>query len=337
MSDDTLIEHFERSLHELCGNERIQAIESGAGDAAQLWSQVNALGFGDALVSADKGGAGLSFAQAGALMAVAARCGLPHPLGDTMVARSLLRAADWNDDGSCIALAQSNGETLGCALTAGAQLATFVLLAHRDEWLLLPVAEARREASHWRPHASASLRWEDESSVRFRIPRTDVRCEDFTIAIEAACLSGTMDRVLALSVQYANDRQQFGRAIGQFQAVQQDLAVMAEQANYASMAARMAGSTAQPVPNALLAATGKITASEAALRVATLAHAVHGAIGITQEHVLGLFTSRLHEWRMCGASEHACALAIGAALVRGEQNISSFVRQSLTAAPAMEA
>ena len=26
MSDDTLIEHFERSLHELCGHERIQAI-----------------------------------------------------------------------------------------------------------------------------------------------------------------------------------------------------------------------------------------------------------------------------------------------------------------------
>ena len=64
-----------------------------------------------------------------------------------------------------------------------------------------------------------------------------------------------------------------------------------------------------------------------------IAHAVHGAIGITEELALGLFTRRLHEWRSVGGSETGCAKLLGDALFaqRGasSQVILDFARTQL--------
>ena len=48
-------------------------------------------------------------------------------------------------------------------------------------------------------------------------------------AIAAALLVGAMERAFEITVAFANDRTQFGRPIGKFQAVQQQISVMAEQ------------------------------------------------------------------------------------------------------------
>ena len=52
---------------------------------------------------------------------------------------------------------------------------------------------------------------------------------------------------------------------------------------------------------------------EAATRVAATAHAVYGAIGISEEHDLQLFTRRLHEWRLADGSETYWNRLLGAA------------------------
>jgi acyl-CoA dehydrogenase len=48
----------------------------------------------------------------------------------------------------------------------------------------------------------------------------------------------------------------------------------------------------------LRAAAAKARAGEAAERVVAIAHAVHGAIGVTAEYDLQLLTRRLQEWRI---------------------------------------
>jgi len=108
-----------------------------------------------------------------------------------------------------------------------------------------------------------------------------------------------MEAALVLSTRYANDRVQFGQPIAKFQAIQQQLALLAEQAAAALVAVESAVSAvAAGRPSAALAvAVAKIRTGEAAGKVAEIAHQVHGAIGFTHEHSLHRLTRRLWSWR----------------------------------------
>lgn len=116
--------------------------------------------------------------------------------------------------------------------------------------------------------------------------------------MRAAQMAGAVERVLALTVQYARDRVQFGKPIGAFQAIQQQLAVLAGQSASASAAVDAAFETAaRGEPIARDVAIAKVRAGEAAGAAVGIAHQVHGAIGFTDEHVLHHFTRRLWKWR----------------------------------------
>jgi len=121
-------------------------------------------------------------------------------------------------------------------------------------------------------------------------------------AINSALIAGAGTRVLQLSLEHTQQRVQFGKPISSFQAVQHQLAVMAEQACSARMAAQMAFSSSKHLPQPLLAAMALTVAGEAASRLAAASHAVHGAIGITLEYDLQLYTRRLLAWRSSAGS-----------------------------------
>lgn len=330
----SLSDQFDRALAALCSDEQVRATEAGA-DGAELWTRIDALGFTDALIPEALGGAGLVLADVAALLIAAGRAGLSHPFGETMLARALLVPAGWDSDGACIALAQgelASDEAIVCRNVSGGLLAAYVLVEWRQEWLLMPRALAQAEAGSFRPQASASLRWASAQQAVFRCARGAEGAEALCSAIHAAHMAGAMDRILDLSIQYANDRRQFGKAIGQFQAIQQDLAVLAEQARSATTAALMGCASSTPQPQPWLAAVAKLRACEASAKVAALAHAVHGAIGVTEEHMLGLFTTRLHEWRAAPGNEHRCAQLLGqAVLAEDGLSLSQFVGAHLSA------
>ncbi|MFF4239528.1 acyl-CoA dehydrogenase family protein [Actinomadura geliboluensis] len=126
----------------------------------------------------------------------------------------------------------------------------------------------------------------------------------------AVQLTGAMARALDLSVRYAGEREQFGRPVGRFQAVQQMLAELAGEATVADVAVRAAVRTPDD-PVAVAAA--KANASRAAGAVAAIAHQVHGALGVTEEHVLHKVTLRLGAWRDEYGNETAWADDLGAA------------------------
>jgi acyl-CoA dehydrogenase len=113
----------------------------------------------------------------------------------------------------------------------------------------------------------------------------------------AAQIAGGLDAVLGLSIAYANERQQFGRPIGKFQAVQQSLAVLAEEAAAANCAGQAAASALDLGDASLETAAAKLRANMAAGRGGAIAHQVHGAIGFTREHPLNRSTRRLIAWR----------------------------------------
>ena len=149
----------------------------------------------------------------------------------------------------------------------------------------------------------------------------------FSAAIHAAAIAGAMDRVFAMTLQYCNDRSQFGKSIGKFQAVQHQLSVMAQQVASAGIASELAFSGTGAVPARLATAIAKARTSMAVPLVASTAHALHGAIGVTAEYDLQLYTRRLHEWRMADGSETFWNRMVGnAVLTQQHATIADFAR-----------
>ena len=108
---------------------------------------------------------------------------------------------------------------------------------------------------------------------------------------------GALERILDLTLSYANEREQFGRPIAKFQAIQHNLAILAGEVA-AAVRAGDAGIAALSTPRQRLEiASSKARVNEAAGVVVEIAHQVHGAMGFTHEHQLHHFTRRAWAWR----------------------------------------
>ena len=140
-----------------------------------------------------------------------------------------------------------------------------------------------------------------------------------------------MQRVLAMSLDYCNQRVQFGKPLGKFQAIQQQLSVMAEHVLASMVAAQSAFCGDGAHPPLLVAAMAKARTSEAGALVAAIAHAVHGAIGMTDEYDLGVFTRRLQDWRSAYGAENHWNTLVGRSLLESEVPLLDFVRGAMPA------
>ena len=65
------------------------------------------------------------------------------------------------------------------------------------------------------------------------------------------------------------------------------------------------------------------------------AHAVHGAIGVTHEYDLQLYTRRLNEWSRAGGGASYWASVIGEQALKSGATAVDFVRTDLFAEPAV--
>jgi alkylation response protein AidB-like acyl-CoA dehydrogenase len=124
----------------------------------------------------------------------------------------------------------------------------------------------------------------------------------------AAELVGVSQRAMEMAVEYAKDRQQFGRPIGAYQAVSHRCAQMLLEVESARSAVLYAGWAADQEPESLplASAMAKAYASDTGWRVTASALQVHGGIGFTWEHDLHFFLKRAKaDGHLFGtASEH---------------------------------
>ena len=123
----------------------------------------------------------------------------------------------------------------------------------------------------------------------------DAALEEARVAASAEML-GLMSQAHAMTLDYLRTRKQFGKAIGSFQALQHravDLFVEIELTRSAiDRAARVLDSSDDPRDRALAASACKARASDSALHMAREAVQMHGAIGYTDEHDIGLYVRR---------------------------------------------
>ena len=107
-------------------------------------------------------------------------------------------------------------------------------------------------------------------------------------------MTGGMQRLLEITVEYAKTRKQFGRAIGEFQAVQHQCADMLVYTESSRSAAYYAAYAIQEgIPEARLAVSvAKAYASDAYREVGNRAIQVHGGMGFTWENDAHLYYRR---------------------------------------------
>ncbi|OBJ59694.1 acyl-CoA dehydrogenase family protein [Mycobacterium asiaticum] len=181
-------------------------------------------------------------------------------------------------------------------LVPAAQLADTVLIPARtddgDVGLFLLATDANgvdirpAKTTHREPHADVSLDGATVSDDDRLAGGIDSLYSRALIALCAIQL-GVADRALHIAARYTTEREQFGRPIGSFQAVQQRMAdafIDVEAIRWTTWHAAWLVANGRPADRA--ARIAKFWAGEAGARVAATAQQVHGGIGIDTTYPL---------------------------------------------------
>lgn len=308
------------------------------------WNAAVEAGLPLALLNEEQGGFGLLPADAFELLRIGGSFASPIPLGETMVANWLLAGAGLPpaDGAATFAVAGIGAisETAhGWAVAAeawsipwAAQAETLVLLSGDK---LARIAKTDVGIVATTPAGELSRA---DIALGLALPKGDAavlpaavdadRLFAIGALIRAMEMAGALRSVLDIAVRYAGERVQFGKPLAKFQAIQQQLAIVAGEVAVANAAADLAAEAFGGAGEGLAIAVAKSRVGEAAGVVSTIAHQVLGAIGFTEEHSLHLFTRSLWAWREEYGSERYWQRRLGdAALNGGGGNFWTFVTQ----------
>jgi alkylation response protein AidB-like acyl-CoA dehydrogenase len=154
-----------------------------------------------------------------------------------------------------------------------------------------PTIDATRKTATVELAAAPARRLGDSADVSEQLAQVLERA-GISLAAESV---GAARAVLEMTVDYLNDREQFGGPIGRFQALKHrasDHFLAIESAREMVYAATDAMLDGDPRWVPALAAAAQASASDAFLRIGADSIQLHGAIGFTAEHAVGLFYKR---------------------------------------------
>ncbi len=283
-----------------CSPELVRATRDAGRDLDEkLWERGAELGWTLLAVPEDQGGAGMGLVELSLVAEEIGRAAAPGPWLDTALAA--LVAAKGGAPAEIVGGLSEGSLKAAIVTTEGAALAQ---AAGSVDWLLV-VAEDQVflvEPSRTSLRRRVTL---DETRGFHTVDLTDVEpthvleadpqwVRDAAAVLVAADALGVGERLLAMTVEYAQVREQFGRPIGSFQSVKHKAADMLKSlkgvraATYYAAMALDAG-----LPDASMAASvAKAFASEQVPAVAGEALQTHGGIGFTWEHDLHLYLRR---------------------------------------------
>jgi alkylation response protein AidB-like acyl-CoA dehydrogenase len=267
-----------RWLEERYPPERVAELaDSDAGWDPGSWAELAELGWLGVSVAEDEGGAGLGFLEEAVLFEELGRALYPGPFFSTVaLALPLLHA----DDRAAVAAGEARLSAQVDGLVPDLAIVERVVTADG------PVAAQGESVETM--DATRRLGRLATSSGDAAIDRPRVRA---ALALEAV---GIAQRALDWGVEHARERQQFGKAIGVYQAVSHSLvdAFMATELSR-SLAYWAAWCVAEHDERAsTAAAAAKAYAAEAAVSACERSIQVHGGIGFTWEHPLHRYYKR---------------------------------------------
>jgi acyl-CoA dehydrogenase len=341
-----VLDQVERLLAQHLTPQLLAACDGAAGAAAwpaDLWGALAESGLPLALVPEAAGGIGLEPGTAARLIRRCGRAALPLPLPETVAGAALWAAAGGAARDGALTLVPAGAPVRITRHGDGVALdgrAVQVPWGGTAGALLLDAVDADGVARLVRVAAPATLggthhnlAGEPRDSLDLTgcaVPVADVRTapgwaaggrggpvETVGAWIRAQQLVGAMEACLASALDHARERQQFGRPLAKFQAIQHMLAEAAGHVAAAMAAADLAAACWGDPRFGLATAIAKANCGEAAGHVAAICHQIHGAMGFTQEHPLHRATRRLWSWRDEFGSDALWQERIGRAVCAG--------------------
>ena len=333
-TDPVLVNTVTRLFSELSTPDVINRAEAGE-PQQQLWNALCETAIPWAWVPEDYGGAGLSVVECAPVLRLAGRYAVPAPLCETLIAGWLLARTGSDVPATSLTVAPVN-RAGSVALTQDGRLngvvyrvpyaaeveQLIVIVPCDNEFAVVSVPETDAQLSNGRNLAGEPL-----NDIRFNDLKVDIirKCKYPGLSeallrvgaqVRSLQVAGALERMLEMTVEYAKERKQFGRPIAGFQAVQHNIAVLAEEAAAAQCAAdnglmQWARFGMDDSRTEFAIAAAKVRCGEAAARGAKIAHQVHGAMGFAREYPLHQFTRRLWSWCDDFGSTSDWALKLG--------------------------
>lgn len=310
-----------------------KAFAGSKGDFAADWRAIEEAGLPWVMAAEEAGGIGGRFEDACAILRAAGHHAVALPIAEAIIAAALLAETGIVMEGALTLAKRAQGtlETHNGGFAFSGALAG---VAFGEDCTRI-AALIEQDGKNFvfavaRDDAKASARKTDAADIPYdelrfaRAPVTAVESARWTadrlyraMALARACqIGGAIDAALALSVEHVTQRQQFGRPLAKFQAIQQQMAVLVEEGAAANAAAETTACAFDSGDAAFEMAAAKLRANRAAGEAASIAHQVHGAIGFTREYDLQRFTRRLWCWRSDYGNERHWAAEIGARAAR---------------------
>ncbi len=280
-----------------------------------LWKSVNELGLPLLMIDDAKGGAGGSTGDLFDVLAIAGRHGVPLPMTETVVGAWLasihgltlpagpVTLGIGSDMANLTAKRSANSLIVSGTLSKipwGRTSECVITLVDEQLVVVNNTGHAVKEHNNLADEPSDTIELVDceisEPSFAQAQMSTDSILRIAALG-RAAQMCGAMHAVLELTMQYVSDREQFGRPLKKFQAIQHYLAKMYCEVVAASTATRGALELPDAWEAEFECAAAIVRTREAASAIAALSHQCHGAIGFTAEYQLGRLTKRLWAWR----------------------------------------
>ena len=334
-SENIVVETALRILRDRCDPALVNEAEKGSFPAA-LWSTLEESGLTLAWVPEELGGAGAEIADGFGVLRVAGGYAAPVPLAETLMAGFLLARAGITSPAEGPMTIAPVHAVDRLELDAQGRLGGTARDVPFARWTKHIAVSARRggeevvalvATADGRVTPGQSLAGEPRDTVAFDAAPVQEAApgpgfDGLTVlgaAVRSMQMAGALERALNQSLQHAVDRVQFGRPIGNFQAIQHYLAQFAGEAAAAGAAADAAaeaiatgGATLTDEDTLAEVATAKIRVGEAASVGSAFAHQIHGAMGFTYELTLHHVTRRLWSWRDEFGSEAEWSIRLGA-------------------------
>ncbi len=304
---------------DLCGREVPH--EAEAGNYPQtLWDALAENGLPLAWVSEENGGFGADYDEVFGAIWVSAEAASPVPFAETLIANWLLDRAGITipDGASTFAFLEGKTASIPFAEPAGH---VAVYDTGKNEIALYKTADASAaDGQALSPDSDRRLDFSTATPVASAATNLSRRAvEALILTVRAVQMASAIEAALNLSIAYVSDREQFGRPLSKFQAIQHQLAVAASESAAATMAATQAASALarnadDPEKAWHEAVVAKVQIGHSVEAVTVPFHQVHGAMGYTQEYDLHHYTRRLWAWRDALGNEHHWSKTLGAEL-----------------------